>query len=276
MNNTARKVGAAFGLAAIAGFSVALPASATTTVGEWGVFGDSTNGNDSSLTFTNPDFPGADIMIWDEGTFEYLAPADESEGFSVGDPLGDLVGANLDSTADNIYKVTTAADNDQESHIEITFTSPVPAGQLVLAVSDIDSDRVEISMLDDTDADVAYEDIVGTASGYGFNWYDISDNVNVPAIDSNGANTVRMNAAPDGTDGSTGWVRPSVPVSKITLDVWTEDGNQSSQRIWIGQVEEGEDDLADTGVNDSLYLGVIAGGALLATGGAIALRRRQA
>ena len=77
MNNTARKIGAAFGLAAIASFSVALPASAA-NVGEWGVFDDSENGYDGAIYFTNPDFPDAEVMVSSESTYEFLQPAEEN------------------------------------------------------------------------------------------------------------------------------------------------------------------------------------------------------
>lgn len=277
MNNTARKVGAAFGLAAIAGFSVALPASAA-NIAEWGVFDDSTNGYDGAIYFTNPDFPDAEVMVSSESTYEFLQPAEENEGFTTADPLGALVGANYDSTDTNFLKISTAADNTQTLVTEITFDSPVPAGQLVLAISDIDSDHAEITMLDENDDDVTAGDIIGTATETGFNWSDPADTLNVPTVEATDPGVVSMYNAPDDTEGSTGWVRPSSSISKITINTWTEDGNVSSQRIWVGQVIEdtSSDGLANTGAGDSLYLGAIAGGALLVAGGAIALRRRQA
>lgn len=274
MNNTSRTAGAILGLAAIATFSVALPASAA-NVAEWGVFEDSLTA-DGALLFTNPDFPDAEIMVSSENTYSFLSPAEENEGFTSADPVGALVGANYDSTDSLFLKIETAADNNQETVTEITFDSPVPADQLVLAISDIDSDYTEVTMLDAEDSDVSAEDIVGTATTTGFNWDDPSDTENIPNVALEDATTVSMGTAPDGTDGSTGWVRPSVAVSQITISTWTEDGNNSSQRIWVGQVIEdtSSDNLADTGVSDSLYLTAVAGGAILAVGGAIALRRR--
>lgn len=275
MNNTSRTAGAILGLAAIATFSVALPASAA-NVAEWGVFDDSENGYDGAIYFTNPDFPDAEIMVSDENTYGFYSPYAQDEGFTTADPLGALVGANYDSTYLNFLKIETAADNNQETVTEITFDSPVPADQLVLAISDIDSDYTEVTMLDAEDGDVSAEDIVGTATTTEFNWDDPSDTENIPNVALEDATTVSMGTAPDGTDGSTGWVRPSVAVSQITISTWTEDGNNGSQRIWVGQVIEdtSSDNLADTGVSDSLYLTAVAGGAILAVGGTIALRRR--
>ena len=275
MTYTARKFGAAIGLAAIASFSVALPSTAAVTASEWGVFDDSTNGYDGALYFDNADFPDAEVMVSSESSFEFLQPAEENEGFTAADPLGSLVGANIDSTDTNFLKISTAADNNQATVTEITFDSPVPAGQLVVAISDIDSDHATITMLDENDAPVGAPDIIGTATQTGFNWDDPSNTEDIPEVFSTDSTTIAMGNAPAGTDGSTGWLRPSASVSKITISTNTEDSNVSSQRIWIGQVIESSDGLADTGANDSLYLVSIAGGAVLAAGGLIGLRRRN-
>lgn len=276
MNNSARKVGAALGLAAIASFSVAFPATAAVTASEWGVFGDSENGFDGALYFDNANFPDAEIMISDEASFDYLTPEDEDEGFSAGDPLGDLIGANFESPDTLFYKVTTAADDAQATYVEITFDDAVPAGQLVVAISDIDSDQAVISMTDGESADLSASEIIGTATSTGFNWEDTSNTTDIPVVEEDDATAVIMHNAPDGTDGSTGWVRPSAEVKGIEIWVNTTDGNQSSQRIWIGQVIETADGLADTGASDSLFLVAIAGGTVLAAGGALTLRRRRA
>lgn len=281
MSSNTRKIGAAFGLASIAAFSVALPASAAVTASEWGVFGASTNGYDAAVTFTNPDFPGAEIMVSSEMTYDWLTPDGEGEGFTAADPLGLLIGANLTSTDYNFLKVQTAADNTQATVTDITFDSAVPAGQLVLAISDIDSDRAEITMRDANDNDVAVADIIGTATTLGFNWDDITNTTDVPTVETgSNAVTVQMWDAPDGTDGSTGWVRPSVAITEITITTWTTDGNSSGQRFWLGQVIETEDtsdnSLPNTGIDDSIYLVAVAGGAMLVVGGLVGLRRRQA
>ena len=275
MNNITRKVGAAFGLAAIACLSVALPASAA-NIAEWGVFDDSELGHDGALYFVNPDFPDAEVMVFNENTYGFYSPDGEGEGFSAGDPVGALVGANQSSTYSNFLKISTY--NEDAVVTDITFDSPVPAGQLVLAISDIDSDHVEITMLDDNNDDVTASDIIGTATNLGFNWDDPNNTTDVPVVNELDSHTVQMFDAPWGTDGATGWLRPSVDVTSIRLSTWTDDGAESSQRIWVGQVIEdtSSDSLASTGASDSLYLVAIAGGAVLAAGGLIGLRRRQA
>lgn len=275
MNNNSRTAGAILGLAAIATFSVALPASAA-NVAEWGVFDDSENGYDGAIYFTNPDFPDAEVMVTYEQTYGFYAPLNEDEGFTSADPVGALIGENYDAAESLFLKVETAAGNLFGLQTNITFDSPVPADQLVVAISDIDSDNLEISMLDADGNAVDAGDIIGTATTTAFNWSDPANTTDVPEVLELDATTVSMSNAPDGTEGSTGWVRPSVAVSAIEIWTWTEDNNNSSQRIWVGQVIEGaaSNNLADTGASGSLYLTAIAGGAILAAGGAIALRRR--
>ncbi|MFM6967753.1 MAG: LPXTG cell wall anchor domain-containing protein [Microbacteriaceae bacterium] len=278
MNNNARKLGALACLVGIFGMSAALPASAT-VVSEWGVFSESTNGYDAAVSFTDPDFPDAEIMVSDEQQYDWYAPADEfNEGFSAADPLGQLIGANNESDAYLFLKPETAANNSQPVTIEIEFANPVPAGQLVLALSDIDSDHSHITMTDAFGNSVPAASIIGTATNNTFNWYDIADTTSVPVVEAFDETTVVMGDAPDGTDGSTGFVRPSVAIETISISTWTEDGFSSSERIWIGQTKgsDASDSLASTGVSDSLYLVATAGGALIAAGAIVALRRRQA
>jgi LPXTG-motif cell wall-anchored protein len=275
MKFASRTTGAVLGLVAIATFSVALPASAA-NVAEWGVFGDSLS-HDAQVDFTNPDFPDAQIMVFSESEYGHYSPNGEGEGFTANDPVGALVGANQTSTDDNFLKVSTY--DLGATTTTITFDSPVPAGQLVLAISDIDSDRAEVTMLGASGGSISAAGIIGTATTLGFNWDSPSNTEDIPLVGSDFTlTTVEMGEAPWNTEGSTGWVRPSADVSTIVIATYTEDGEVSSQRIWIGQVIEGNSggDLASTGAGDSLYLAALAGGAVLAAGGVMAVRRRQA
>jgi len=273
MTSASRSIGAIFGLAAITTFSIALPASAATT-GEWGVYSTVTDGPYSlAIDFDDSSRPDALVDISDDNDSEILAPNAEGEGFTAADPVGALVGANSSSTENLFLKVETTADNNNSAFVEIQFASPVPAGQLVLAISDIDSDNAVITMEDENGDDLTAVQIIGTATETGFNWDDPTNTDDVPVVSAAGATSVAMGDAPDGTDGSTGWVRPGAAVSAITIQISTEDNQISAERIWVGQVAEG---LAATGADDSLYLVALAGGAAIATGGIVALRRRQA
>lgn len=268
MNTVTRTIGATLSLAAITGLSVALPASAATQ-GEWGTW-------DSmflTLEFDNPAFPDATFTVNAAESWENLVPADWAEGFTAADPLGQLIGANRDSTEPLYLNVETQADNNVRATVDIVFDSPVPANQLVVAISDIDSDRTEIQMWDGDDDPLSYFEILSGEEDFSFNWDDPSNVVDVPSISSYSQYTITVGNAPDGTDGSTVWMRPTVEVKSMEIHINTEDGDYSDQRIWIGQVVE-VDTLADTGVNESLYLLAVTGGAIIALGGFISLRRR--
>lgn len=282
MNSTTRKIGAAFGLASIAAFSVALPASAT-TVGEWGVWASTEVDGQYNVTFTDPSMPDASVAIYDYSSVDIFSPDGEGEGFTAATPVGALVGANNNSTDYNFLKVETIADNNDCATVEITFDSAVPAEQLILAISDIDSDNATISMEDENGDPIAPGDIAGFDMDTvpAFNWDDLSNTDDIPAFSFDPSSTeLYVGNAPDNTDGSTGWVQPTLPISFVSIVICTEDGNNSSQRIWLGQVSDGTasssgGSLAQTGADKSIYLGVIAGGALLAAGGFVGMRRRN-
>ena len=277
LNSTARKFGAAFGLASIAAFSVALPASAAADTVEYGVWavGD---GNDYTVSFSDSSMPNALVnMDGDWDTYDIYAPTDDDEGFTADTPVGAILGDNTTS-GDYLYLKASTVDNDGlPLFIDIEFAEAVPADQLILAISDIDSDHARISMIDGFGNSIPAESIIGSATTLGFNWADMSNTTDVPTVTATDDYEVTMGDAPDDTDGSTGWVRPSAPVKSLTITINTEDGNVSSERIWLGQVVAGSDDsLAGTGSSDSLYLVAAAGGAMLAIGGLVGLRRRQA
>lgn len=261
MNFLHRKLGAALGLTLVTGLTIALPASAA-TVGEWGEWSSETvdfsNSNMSDATFTVANFDEWDVY----------SPDNEDEGFSASSPVGSVIGANATSTKNLFLKVTTLADNTEMAEVVITFDTAVPANNLVLALSDVDSDHAVVGMTDENDVDLTGTEIIGTATDTGFNFDDASSS-DYPTVVAN-SDSVTIGDAPDGTDGATGWVRPSVAVKTITIGINTEDENNSSQRIWIGQI--GDEVLATTGANDSMYLVAFAGAAILAAAGVV--RRR--
>jgi hypothetical protein len=268
MNNTFRKIGAALSLASISGIGLALPASAA-TVGEWGVWQADEGGD--LLTFSNSNMSDATFTVGNYDEWDLYSPDGEGEGFSADTPVGAVIGAN-DSSTDNLFlKVTTLADNTQMAAVTITFDTAVPAGNLVLALSDVDSDNAVIEMADGSAVALTGAQILGTATEPGFNFED-PESSDFPAVVAY-PSSVEIGAAPDGTDGSTGWVRPSVAVKQIEIFISTEDGANSSERIWIGQIGDAADEgLAPTGSADSMYLVAFAGAAILAAAG-IARRR---
>lgn len=261
MNFLHRKLGATLGLALVTVFTIALPASAA-TVGEWAKW------DGDSLNFSNSNMSDATYTVSNYDESGFYSPADEGEGFSATTPIGSIIGANATSSKNLFLKVVTIADNTEIAVVTITFDTATPADNLVLALSDVDSDQAVIEMTDGNAVALTGAEIIGTATDTGFNFEDLtsSDHPTVVA----GASSVTIDDAPDGTDGATGWVRPNVAVKTITISISTEDGAPSSQRIWIGQL--GDEELAPTGSSNSLYLVAFAGAAILAAAGIV--RRR--
>lgn len=275
MNKTLRRIGASVGLAAITGLSLALPASAA-TVAEWGVWLSDEGGD--VVSFSNPSMPDATYSVSNYRGWDIFSPASEGEGFSAGSPVGSLIGANATSTSNLFLKVETYANNLDAAVVFITFDSAVPANNLVLALSDVDTDHAVVEMEDANGDSLTGAEIIGTATDTGFNFENLAS-TNRPTVVA-GATSVTIGDAPDATNGSTGWVRPSEAVKSITVSVNTEDNNFNAERIWIGQIGEAPDEearnenLANTGAQDSMYLVAFAGAAIIAAAG-IARRRTK-
>jgi hypothetical protein len=275
MNTVVKKITAAIGLAAISSLGVVIPAFAA-TVAEWGEWVDD---GEQRLIFSDPSFSGATFSVTNEQTWRIESPADGSwiESFSDDSPVGSLIGGNVSSTKDLALYLETKDDNNETVVAIITFDTEVPAGALVFALSDVDTDYAYIEMANGAGDPLTGSEIIGTATHTGFNSGDHTS-TDRPAIVASD-NHVTIGDAPDDTGGSTGWLRPSEAVKTIAIAINTEDNYYQGQRIWIGQIKgskgvggSSDEDLAYTGANDSIYLVAFAGLALLATAGIV--RRR--
>jgi LPXTG-motif cell wall-anchored protein len=275
MKSMFHKVSAILGLAAITGLSVALPASAA-TFAEWGEWVD---GAEDRLVFSDPSLSDATFSVENEQTWRSEAPADGIwiDSFSANSPVGALIGETVSSTRDLALYLETKDDNNEGVVAVITFDTEVPAGALVFALSDVDTDYAYIEMTNGAGDPLTGSEIIGTATNTGFNFDDLSS-IDRPTVVSNG-DYVTIGDAPNDTRGSTGWLRPSEAVKTIAIMIKTEDNYYQGQRIWIGQIGGSEDvggssgeGLAETGAADSMYLVAFAGAAILATAGIV--RRR--
>lgn len=269
MKTIVPKLGAALGLAAITGLGLVLPASAATGA-EWGVWLSDEGGD--VISFSDSTMPDATYTVSNYRGWDIFSPDSLGVGFSENTPVGSVIGANDTSTSNLFLKLETLADNNQSAVVVIDFDSAVPADNLVLALSDVDSDHAVIEMTDGRGNDLSGTEIIGTATDTGFNFEDLASS-NRPTVVS-GATSVTIGSSPDETDGATGWVRPSKAVKTITITVNSEINNFSSELIWVGQIAESAEGLAPTGAPDSMYLVAFAGAAIVATAG-IARRRTR-
>ena len=273
MNSNFAKATAVAGLVAAFAVSTAIPASATVTASEWGAWDSMFLG----FAYDNPAFIGGTYSVTGADSWTNLYPATEGDGFTADTPLGGLFGSSTALAYPTVLKVYSPADNATPAIMEITFQTEVPANQLVLAITDVDVDHATITMYDGQSNSISATNIIGSAPTTGFNFVDPANTTNVPTSTATGPYSVLIGNAPDFTDGSTGWVRPSVGVKFIHIEFNTEDGASHFEKVWMGQLLEATPaaELGHTGVDQSVYLAAMAGGGILAAGGFIGLRRRN-
>jgi hypothetical protein len=273
MKTVFHKISAALGLAAIIGIGVALPASAA-TFAEWGEWVD---GAEDRLVFSDPSLSDATFSVSNANTWRVETPADGMEMFSANSPVGALIGANTGATNDFALYVFSKDENMEYAIVTITFDTEVPAGNLALALSNVNEDHALIEMIDGNNVNLTGTEIIGTATDTGFSSTDIASDP-IPTVVA-GSYFVRMDAPEDYNNASTGWVRPSAAVKTIAIAIASNDSYYGMQRVWIGQIGGSEDvggssneGLAKTGAADSMYLVAFASAAILATAGIV--RRR--
>jgi len=273
MKSMFHKISATLGLAAITGLGVALPASAA-TFAEWGEWVD---GAEDRLVFSDPSLSDATFSVSNANTWRVETPADGMEMFSANSPVGALIGANTGATNDFALYVFSKDENMEYAIVTITFDTEVPAGNLALALSNVNEDHALIEMIDGNNVNLTGTEIIGTATDTGFSSTDIASDP-IPTVVA-GSYFVRMDAPEDYNNASTGWVRPSAAVKTIAIAIASNDSYYGMQRVWIGQIGGSEDvggssneGLAKTGAADSMYLVAFAGAAILATAGIV--RRR--
>jgi hypothetical protein len=274
MKSMFHKISSTLGLAAITGLGVALPASAATFAewGEWVV-----EPTAQRLVFSDPSLSDATFSVSNANTWRVETPADGLEMFSANSPVGSLIGANTGATNDLALYVYSKDENREYAIVTITFDTEVPAGNLALALSNVNGDHALIEMIDGSNVSLTGTEIIGTATDTGFSSTDIASDP-IPTVVAS-PNFVRMDDPEDYNSRSTGWVRPSAAVKTIAIAIASNDSYYGMQRVWIGQIGGSEDvggssgeGLAPTGAAGSMYLVAFAGAAILASAGIV--RRR--
>jgi hypothetical protein len=226
-----------------------------------------------------------------------LDTATEDEYFAADTPIGAVAGANGPTGSFNFLKdkinglagsVDSGVHQDM-NQILIRFITPVPAGQLLFAASDIDSDHVAIHGKDADGNFLTADQLRGTAStslnGLAFNYCASATSPGsctdtaTPAMTTDSDGRIIATGQTANTTGSSVWVRPSVAVKELWVTVTNDDAsNASSIRLWAAQVAStstsdaagasgrGSASLPNTGSKPLLIPGILAG--LLALSGA--------
>jgi LPXTG-motif cell wall-anchored protein len=286
MKNSSRTIkvaGAAVATIALALAPLAPAQAATSAWGVWTYIQPGSAPADPGIAFNNAAFADATFTINADifPTVEVLNVDDEDEWFTAETPIGAVFGANGPSTTNNFLKIESPDNTTTDSILAVTFATPVKAGNLGFAVSDLDTDHVTVTATDAAGAAVSGSDLLGSASSTAaFNFCDVADSpggcsdTDVPTVETNATDVVATGSASN-TDGSTVWFQPSVDIATVTFTYRNDDGgNSSSSRYWFAQKES---TLANTGASASTMLGMFGiGSALLAAGAIFVMRRRQA
>jgi LPXTG-motif cell wall-anchored protein len=273
----------------------ASPALAAVGDGTWGIWTatdleDAASGN---ITLGDTAVGGAGFTYVENlGISEaYIESVNEREDwFTAETPPGLVFGPNGPSDVENV--ITLSNDNANEGVLTITFNNPVPAGELGVAIGDLDSsdesdpnfsDRATVEATTGAGADLTSAELNGEV----FNICNVTINADMPTACANTqitdvpilteptATSVKFSGDPvdsDG-DGEYGWVHPTTDVKTLTI-TWNGWDDGSSSRVFVAVKKNLT--LPDTGVDaasvalTSMVLGVLGTAAL------IAVRRRRA
>lgn len=275
----------AFGAAVALALSPILPAQAA-TVKEWGVWSEPSSSDGSgngTLDFTNSHLVDATYTYEDTYNIEALN-SDDGAWFASDSPIGTAFGASGPFAYADRLRID--ADAATDSTLTVTFATPVPAGQLAFAASDVDDDQVTITGTGTNDVALTGAQIKGTGSNTSFNFCvtnqtvpsDCDSNTDVPVVTTNSDN-VLVEGAEEGvsTDGASAWFKPSVAVKSITFvsRIWGDPGETGHHDFWFAQ-KATTGSLASTGSNsDSIAMMIGLGSAFLFAGSLMVSRRSR-
>jgi len=272
----------------------ASPALAAVGDGTWGIWTatdleDAAAGN---ITLGDTAVGGAGFTYVENlgSSVAYIESVNEREDwFTAETPPGLVFGPNGPSDVENV--ITLSNENANEGVLTITFNNPVPAGELGVAIGDLDSneesesesDRALVEATTGAGADLTSAELNGEV----FNMCNVTVNADMPTdCEDTQLTTVPVMTEPtaasvkfsgntvlsDGT-GEFGWVHPTTDVKSVTI-TWNGWDGGSSARVYVAVKKNLT--LPDTGVDvvsvalTSMVLG------LLGTAALIAVRRRRA
>jgi hypothetical protein len=276
-----------------------VPASATTinTWGHWN-FQNANTTDAGTLTFSS----GQQNATWTaSGDNGWSVDADTQatqEYFDSSTPIATAFSSNGPSTRNNYIRMYAAAGLNKQTYLFVNFATPVPAGDLAIAVSDIDSDHMLIDGKDANDNNIPIADLVGTAgnvsslNALSFNF--CLNRTTAPCSNNSEVVTVAQSTPTQiqfgnfetntpGTDGTSAWIHPSVTVSSLRFQLFNGDAdNESSERVFIVQRNEGtvtpnpgDTDLANTGSDNAALLAIASGMVVIGYAMTATLRRRK-
>lgn len=272
-----------------------VPANAVTknTWGHWS-FTNSSTTDAGRLTFSAGQVNATWTASGDNGWSVDVDTQATSEYFDAATPIGSAFSANGPKSTNNFIRMYAGAGVDRQTYLFVNFATPVPAGDLAIAVSDIDSDYMLVDGKDASDNNIAVADLIGTAgstsnlNALSFNFCanrttsPCSNDTDVVPVSQSMATQLKFGDYSTNTwntDGASVWIHPSVSVSSLRFQLFNGDTNESSERVWIVQRNEGPassstDELSNTGT-DYVPVAAIATGLVAFGYGMVATSRRR-
>ncbi|MBB5785433.1 carboxypeptidase regulatory-like domain-containing protein [Jiangella mangrovi] len=173
-----------------------------------------------------PGFPA--VSFSSDSRAAATVPTGASNWISAGTPWGEVFGSSRDQPYLNLRPAADATGSP--STTVYTFDTPTPAGGWGFALGDIDSDIAMVSALDASGEPVAAADLGFEGA---FNYCDASprpsgsvcssgppaggDGFDLPAAASGESSVTLTGNGPD-TGGASGWFRPTVALSTLTVE----------------------------------------------------------
>lgn len=249
MNIFKKSLAAAAALAMPLFLAAPSASAATTTVAIYGIWGAPTFDADTKSFSGEISFPGAHVThatykvtyqenIDGDNYAEVLTTNDEGDWITDQTDMGKVFGSNGASDTENMLKTHVIRGiTDPSYFVEITFDDEVAAGDLGLALVDLDVDSAILGATDGSSTALTAAAIQGSATTSGFNIcapVATTPPTNCAGTETSGAvvvqnvNALQFNEAADNEDqGAAAWAQPTGAVKKITAEVTGSDGGSS-------------------------------------------------
>lgn len=209
------------------------------TVNEWGTWSipvADVNGDGSgSLSFVDSNLVDATYDFYNTGSRTAVS-ASTGPWLTSTTPIGSVFGASGPGSSKSLIRI--GQGNTSQATLILYFASPVAAGSLGLAISNLGVVNATVVAYDSNSNAYTGNELTGTASTQAFNQCAVSSPPTgclgssiLPSITTN-ANDVVASVSSSGT-GASSWYRPSVAVSKIRIDFSGATGQTID--VWVSQ-----------------------------------------
>jgi len=260
-------------------------AAQAATASYWGEWSDPVSGG-GTITFADAGAINATYTTMNTDSVESDAGSN-GKWFPATSPVGADWGASDVATK---ARFRLDAVHGTPGELNVVFDQAVAAGDLAIAVSDVDGDAVTVTAKDDAGNDLAFDAISGTVTNQTFNFCtfaptptDCSGDTDVPVL-THTATSVTADGSASNTEGATVWFVPSAAVKSIKFvsDIHGAVGEVGHHDFWIAQkaganpvAYNNKGQLAHTGADFEYFAWMSAFAVVLIGAGTLMVRRRS-